>query len=85
MLGSRTELHIFKGSSVTGAHYFTNVLHFHVRLLEVLWILSSSSWMTKLHRTATDTELLDIDEIQRMDGPARFLNLNQFEHVWYTL
>lgn len=41
--------------------------------------------MTKLHRAVTDTELMDIDEIQRMDGPARFLNLNQIEHVSYTL
>ncbi|GFV12812.1 transposable element Tcb1 transposase [Trichonephila clavipes] len=37
------------------------------------------------HRTVAAKQLLESEDIERMDWPARSPNINPIEHVWYFL
>ncbi|GFU25332.1 transposable element Tcb2 transposase [Trichonephila clavipes] len=87
MLGSRTDLHIFDTGSVNGTRYCNEILLPYVRLfrgamsLQFLFMDDNAP----CHRTVAAEQLLENEDIERMDWPARFPDLNPIEHVWYFL
>ncbi|GFY35241.1 transposable element Tcb2 transposase [Trichonephila clavipes] len=84
MLGSCTDLHIFDAGSVNGTRYCNEILLPHVRLfrgtmgLQFLFMDDSAP----CHRTVAAKQLLESEDIERMDWPARYPDLNPIEHVW---
>ncbi|GFV53352.1 transposable element Tcb2 transposase [Trichonephila clavipes] len=84
MLGSRTDLHIFDAGSVNGTRYCNEILLPYVRLfrgamgLQFLFMDDNAP----CHRTVAAEQLLESEDIKRMDWPARSLDLNPIEHVW---
>ncbi|GFS96348.1 transposable element Tcb2 transposase [Trichonephila clavipes] len=84
MLGSRTDLHIFDAGSVNGTRYCNEILLPYVRLfrgaigLQFLFMDDNAP----RHRTVAAKQLLESEDIECMDGPARSPDLNPIEHVW---
>ncbi|GFV50221.1 transposable element Tcb2 transposase [Trichonephila clavipes] len=73
MLGSRTDLHIFDAGSVNGTRYCNEILLPYVRLfrgamgLQFLFMDDNAP----CHRTVAAEQLLESEDIDRMDWPAR--------------
>ncbi|GFW79327.1 transposable element Tc1 transposase [Trichonephila clavipes] len=72
MLGSRTDLHIFDAGSVNGTRYCNEILLPYVRLfrgamgLQFLFMDDNAPY----HRTVAAKQLLESEDIERMDWPA---------------
>ncbi|GFS78683.1 DDE_3 domain-containing protein [Trichonephila clavipes] len=84
MLGSRTDLHIFDAGSGNGTRYCNEILLPYVRLfrgamgLQFLFMDANAP----CHRTVAAEQLLESEDIERMDRPARSPDLNPIEYVW---
>ncbi|GFS88137.1 transposable element Tcb2 transposase [Trichonephila clavipes] len=84
MLGSRTDLHIIDAGSVNGTRYCNEILLPYVRLfrgamgLQFLFMGDTAP----CHRTVGAEQLLESEDIERMDWPARSPDLIPIQHVF---
>ncbi|GFU67657.1 transposable element Tcb2 transposase [Trichonephila clavipes] len=87
MLNGRTELNIFDRGSVTGDPYCEEVLLPYVRLFRGAigpdFIFMEDN--ARPHRTLAVEELLESEDITRMDWPAYAPDLNPIKLVWDAL
>ncbi|GFW62400.1 transposable element Tc1 transposase [Trichonephila clavipes] len=83
MIGSRTDLHIFDAGSVNGTRHCNEILLPYVRLfscamgLQFLFIDDNAP----CHHTVATEQLLECEDIERMNWPARSPDLNPTEYV----
>ncbi|GFV77640.1 putative transposable element [Trichonephila clavipes] len=83
MLKGRTELHIFDRGSITGDRYCEEILLPHLRLFrgaigpDIIFMDDTA----RPHQTLAVEELLESEDITRMDWPAYSPDLNPIEHV----
>ncbi|GFW54390.1 transposable element Tcb2 transposase [Trichonephila clavipes] len=83
MLNGQTELHIFDRGSVTGDRYCEEILLPHGRMFRGAigpdFIFMDDN--ARSHQTVAVEELLESEDITRMDWPAYSSDLNPIEHV----
>ncbi|GFV11196.1 transposable element Tc3 transposase [Trichonephila clavipes] len=87
MLNGWTELHVIDRGSITGDRYCKEMIPLHVRLFQAA-IVPDFIFMdvnAQPHRTADAQQLLESEDITRMDWPAFSLYLNPIEHVFNIL
>ncbi|GFU47647.1 transposable element Tcb2 transposase [Trichonephila clavipes] len=83
MLGSRTDLHIFDAGSVNGTRYCNEILLPYLRLfrgamgLQFLFMDDNAP----CHHTVAAEQLLESEDIERMDWPTRSPDLNPIKHL----
>ncbi|GFT32818.1 transposable element Tc1 transposase [Trichonephila clavipes] len=84
LLGSRTDLHIFDSGSVNGPRYCNEILLPYVRLFRGAMGLQFLFMDDKApcHRTVAAEQLLESEDIERMDWPVRSPDLNPIEYAW---
>ncbi|KFM59886.1 hypothetical protein X975_08280, partial [Stegodyphus mimosarum] len=83
MLNGRTELHVFDRCSVTGDHYWQEVILRLVCLFRGA-IRADSVFIddnARPHQTPAVQKLLESEDITRVDWPVYSDDLNPIEHV----
>ncbi|GFV02315.1 transposable element Tc1 transposase [Trichonephila clavipes] len=82
MLNGRTEFHIFDRGSVIGDRYCEEVFLPHVRLFRgaIGPDFTCKDKNARPHRTIAVEELLESEDITRMDWTAYYPDLNPNEH-----
>ncbi|GFU61175.1 transposable element Tcb2 transposase [Trichonephila clavipes] len=84
MLGSRTDLHIFDAGSDNGTRYCNEILLPYVRhfrgAMGLQFLFKDDN--APCHRSVAAEQLLESEDIESMDWPARSSDLNPIEHVW---
>lgn len=82
MFDSRMGLLKFQDGSDTGARNCAEILLLHERLFRGREVQASSLWTRKFHLSFNDfEELFENENIQHMNLPAKYTDLNPIERV----
>ena len=82
MLGFRTKRHIFEGSSVIGLYNCVEILLPNMGLKHYGSSVPFHVWQYAMSSHCNYQRLLESEDIEYIDWPARSPNMNPIEHVW---